>query len=57
MSSGAWAGRIVSLDQFRGYTVAGMFAVNFLGHLALTHQLLKHNDTHFSYADSIMPSR
>ena len=56
MSTGASAGRIVSLDQFRGYTVAGMFVVNFLGHLALTHQLLKHNNTHFSYADSIMPS-
>jgi predicted acyltransferase len=24
-------GRIVSLDQFRGYTVAGMLLVNFLG--------------------------
>lgn len=48
--------RIVSVDQFRGYTVAGMFLVNFLGELALTHQVLKHNNTHFSYADSIMPS-
>jgi len=56
MSSGAPAGRIASLDQFRGYSVAGMFVVNFLEHLALTHHLLKHNNTHFSYADSIMPS-
>ncbi|MFO1021757.1 MAG: hypothetical protein U0903_13815 [Planctomycetales bacterium] len=24
-------GRMASLDQFRGYTVAGMFLVNFLG--------------------------
>src|SRR6188472_3471527 len=48
--------RIISVDQFRGYTVAGMFLVNFLGELALTHQVLKHNNTHFSYADSIMPS-
>ena len=27
----ATTGRIESLDQFRGYTVAGMFVVNFLG--------------------------
>ncbi|MEZ6151428.1 MAG: hypothetical protein R3C09_15005 [Pirellulaceae bacterium] len=47
--------RIQSLDQFR-YSVAGMFVVNFLGGLAVTHQVLKHNNTHFSYADSIMPS-
>ena len=25
--------RIVSMDQFRGYTVAGMFLVNFVGGL------------------------
>ena len=25
--------RIISMDQFRGYTVAGMFVVNFLGDL------------------------
>jgi len=48
--------RISSLDQFRGYSVAAMFVVNFLGGLAITHQILKHNNTHFSYADSIMPS-
>lgn len=43
------------MDQFRGYAVAGMFVVNFLGGLAVTHQVLKHNNTHFSWADSIMP--
>jgi predicted acyltransferase len=48
--------RVVSLDQFRGYSVAAMFVVNFLGGLAVTHHVLKHNNTHFSYADSIMPS-
>ena len=48
--------RIISLDQFRGYSVAGMFLVNFLGHFPVTHHVLKHNNTHFSYADSIMPS-
>ncbi len=56
MSLVATPTRIISLDQFRGYSVAGMFVVNFLGGLAITHQLLQHNNTHFSYADSIMPS-
>ena len=49
-------GRINSMDQFRGYTVAGMFVVNFLGGLAAIHPVMKHNNTYFSYADSIMPS-
>lgn len=33
-----------------------MFVVNFIGGLAVTHHVLKHNNTHFSFADSIMPS-
>jgi len=33
-----------------------MFVVNFLGDLAVIHPVLKHNNTYFSYADSIMPS-
>jgi predicted acyltransferase len=44
------------MDQFRGYTVAGMFVVNFLGDLHAVPAILKHNQTWFSYADSIMPS-
>jgi len=44
------------MDQFRGYTVAGMFLVNFLGGYAAIHPVLKHNNNYFSYADSIMPS-
>ncbi|WP_152049393.1 heparan-alpha-glucosaminide N-acetyltransferase domain-containing protein [Tautonia marina] len=56
MSSMAGTGRIASMDQFRGYTVAGMFVVNFLGAFAVIHSVLKHNNTYFSYADSIMPS-
>ncbi|MEJ7637584.1 MAG: heparan-alpha-glucosaminide N-acetyltransferase domain-containing protein [Singulisphaera sp.] len=56
MSSMGAAGRIRSMDQFRGYTVAGMFVVNFLGGLAAIHPVMKHNNTYFSYADSIMPS-
>lgn len=48
--------RIISLDQFRGYTVAGMFVVNFLGAYAITHHILRHNERYFTWADSIMPS-
>src|SRR5262245_12010878 len=50
------AGRIASMDQFRGYAVAGMYVVNFLGGLTAIHPILKHNNTYFSYADSIMPA-
>ena len=56
MATDASLGRIASMDQFRGYTVAGMFVVNFLGGLASIHPVLKHNNNYFSYADSIMPS-
>jgi predicted acyltransferase len=56
MSTTESKGRIDSMDQFRGYTVAGMFVVNFLGDLAAIPAILKHNNTFFSYADSIMPS-
>lgn len=50
--------RIVSLDQFRGYTVAGMLLVNFLGGYVAVVAVapsLKHYNTHCSYADTIMP--
>ena len=47
--------RLHSLDQFRGYTVAGMFLVNFLGAVAAVHPLLKHHNTYCSYADTVMP--
>ena len=43
------------MDQFRGYTMAGMFLVNFVGAFAVTHPLLKHHNTYNSYADTIMP--
>ncbi len=52
------AGRIVSLDQFRGYTVLGMFLVNFVGSYAAIKAalpLLSHHHTYCSYADTIMP--
>ena len=47
--------RIVSLDQFRGYTVAGMLLVNFLGGYREVPAILKHHNTYCSYADTIMP--
>lgn len=47
--------RIESMDQFRGYTVAGMFLVNFIGGFAAVHPVFKHHNTYCSYADTIMP--
>jgi predicted acyltransferase len=46
------------MDQFRGYTVAGMFLVNFVGGLHAFPEVLKHHNgqPYFSYADTIMPS-
>lgn len=52
----ASAPRIASMDQFRGYTVVGMFLVNFVGGLAAFPEIIKHHDYYFSYADTIMPS-
>lgn len=51
----ASSSRIGSLDQFRGYCVAVMFIVNFCGGLKAIPEWIKHHDTYFSYADSIMP--
>lgn len=48
-------GRIAALDQFRGYTVVGMIAVNYLGRFQAIHPILKHHNTYCSYADTIMP--
>jgi predicted acyltransferase len=58
MDSVKSSSRIVSMDQFRGYTVAGMFLVNFVGHLKAFPEVLKHHGgpAYFSYADTIMPS-
>jgi predicted acyltransferase len=47
--------RIVSLDQFRGYTVVGMLFVNFLGGYIAIPAVFKHHNTYCSYADTIMP--
>ena len=47
--------RLISLDQFRGYTVAGMFFVNFLGGFAAIPEIFNHHGTYCSMADTIMP--
>ena len=48
--------RLSSLDQFRGYAVAGMIVVNFLGGYACTPRVLRHTNDYCSYADTIMPN-
>lgn len=47
--------RLRSLDQFRGYTIAGMFLVNFLGAFFAAPYLFGHHLVFCSYADTIMP--
>src|ERR1700730_8695182 len=49
--------RLNSLDQFRGYTVLGMFFVNFAGHFLVIPEIFKHHNQnpYCSYADTIMP--
>ena len=47
--------RLVSLDQFRGYTVLGMVLVNFVGSFEAIPAVLKHHNNYCSYADTIMP--
>lgn len=49
------ARRVAALDQFRGYTMAGMFLVNFIGGFAAVHPQFGHHGTYCSYADTIMP--
>jgi predicted acyltransferase len=46
--------RVISLDQFRGYTVLGMLLVNYLGRFDVP-AVLKHHNSYCSYADTIMP--
>ncbi|MBM3964106.1 MAG: DUF1624 domain-containing protein, partial [Planctomycetes bacterium] len=47
--------RIESLDQFRGYAVASMVVVNFLGAYSITPRVLRHTNDYCSYADTVMP--
>ncbi|MBS0265295.1 MAG: DUF1624 domain-containing protein [Planctomycetes bacterium] len=51
----AQSNRILSLDQFRGYTVVGMLLVNFIGAFDACPRILKHWHDYNSYADTIMP--
>jgi len=55
--SSSQVARMESLDEFRGYTVAAMFLVNFLGSYYLVTEAfpnLKHHNTFCSYADTVM---
>src|SRR5947209_2854392 len=54
-SEGSASRRIISLDQFRGYTVLGMFFVNFVGSFDCIPAVFKHHNIYCSYADTIMP--
>ena len=47
--------RIASIDQFRGYAIAGMILVNFLGQFAAIPAQFKHHSTYMTYADTIAP--
>lgn len=47
--------RLESIDQFRGFTVAGMFLVNFVGGYACVPAFFRHHNTYCSFADTIMP--
>ncbi|QDU79756.1 hypothetical protein Pla110_14700 [Polystyrenella longa] len=50
------SGRIVSMDQFRGYTVFAMLIVNYLGKFTNTWEPLKHDDYWLNFPDTIMPA-
>lgn len=52
----AAGGRIVSMDQFRGYTVFAMLIVNYVGKFTNSSEFLKHDSFWMNYADIIMPA-
>lgn len=54
-ASAASTARLVSLDQFRGYTVLGMFLVNYFASYQVCPRLFRHTHDYCSYADVIMP--
>ncbi|MBM4074023.1 MAG: hypothetical protein FJ267_00060 [Planctomycetes bacterium] len=47
--------RFTAIDQYRGYTMAGMFLVNFFGGFDVCPVLWQHRNDYCSYADTIMP--
>ncbi|MBI1785521.1 DUF1624 domain-containing protein [Candidatus Sumerlaeota bacterium] len=48
-------GRIETIDQLRGYAIAGMMFVNYLGQFEVMPWMMKHHRTGMSYADTIAP--
>lgn len=44
-----------SIDQFRGWSVAGMLLVNFLGYFRVMPETFRHHLTGFSFADVVAP--
>jgi predicted acyltransferase len=55
MAKATTSGRLVSLDQYRGYTVLGMFFVNFVSGFSVIPLVFKHPNTYCTYHDTIMP--
>ena len=55
MTAAEPAPRLSSLDQFRGYTVLGMFLVNFVAGFQQVPRWLHTEHTYCSYHDTIMP--
>ena len=47
--------RVISMDQFRGYTIVAMILVNYLHGFHAIHSVFHHNDTYLSFADTVMP--
>lgn len=48
-------GRIVSIDQLRGYAILGMILVNYLGNFHAMPWFLEHQRSCYSYPDTIAP--
>lgn len=47
--------RLMALDQLRGYAIAGMIFVNYMGGFEWIPEAIEHNKKFFSYADTIAP--
>jgi predicted acyltransferase len=48
--------RVVSMDQFRGFTILSMFAVHYNGLFPARAPALAHNNTYLSFADAVLPA-
>lgn len=49
------AGRISSLDQYRGFAIFGMLIVNHLGEFQCMPEQFRHHNTYMTFADIIAP--